>query len=213
MNPYEYLPGLGGGDKKAASTMDKQRNMLDKQQKSQSSYTPYGDMGFADPNYGSASARGGAKFGNANDKSKKATSSLMQGFDKIDMDYQQMKGAFDAFGSKMGTDAQGGLGGLPLQANKKFEFQADMPKLAEGREERMKGLGKAAIRRLARRGGVKRISAKIHKDCRDAMGFFLESTLQDALTYTTHAKRSTVKPSDIVNALKRRGRQIYGYGN
>ncbi len=43
----------------------------------------------------SASARGGAKFGNANDKSKKATSSLMQGFDKIDMDYQQMKGAFD----------------------------------------------------------------------------------------------------------------------
>ncbi len=47
----------------------------------------------------------------------------------------------------------------------------------------------------------------------DAMGFFLESTLQDALTYTTHAKRSTVKPSDIVNALKRRGRQIYGYGN
>ncbi len=101
---------------------------------------------------------------------------------------KKIKNLYQAFGSKMGTDAQGGLGGLPLQANKKFEFQADMPKLAEGREERMKGLGKAAIRRLARRGGVKRISAKIHKDCRinrDLICCFfchaLDANTQDAL--------------------------------
>merc|ERR1719331_949417 len=68
------------------------------------------------------------------------------------------------------------------------------------------GITKPAIRRLARRGGVKRISRPIYDEIRNELRLFLESTLRDATTYCEHAKRKTVKPLDIVYALKRKGR-------
>ncbi len=74
------------------------------------------------------------------------------------------------------------------------------------------GITKPAIRRLARRGGVKRISKPIYDEIRQELRIFLESTLRDATTYCEHAKRKTVKPLDIVYALKRKGRDLYGYG-
>ncbi|CAG8466276.1 7485_t:CDS:2 [Scutellospora calospora] len=68
----------------------------------------------------------------------------------------------------------------------------------------MTGCGKGgkglAIRRLARRGGVKRISGLIYEETRDAV------------TYTEHAKRKTVTSLDVVYALKRQGRTLYGFG-
>ena len=45
------------------------------------------------------------------------------------------------------------------------------------------------------------------------MAIFLEKVLKDTVTYVTHGKRTTVKPIDVVNALKRQGRAIYGYGS
>nr|XP_021500552.1 histone H4-like [Meriones unguiculatus] len=54
--------------------------------------------------------------------------------------------------------------------------------------DNIQGITKPAIRRLARRGGVKRIS------------------------YTEHAKRKTVTAMDVVYALKRQGRTLYGFG-
>jgi histone H4 len=41
---------------------------------------------------------------------------------------------------------------------------------------------------------------------------FLENVLRDAISYTEHAKRKTVTAMDIVYALKRQGRSIYGFG-
>ena len=61
-------------------------------------------------------------------------------------------------------------------------------------------------------GGVKRISKPIYDEIRSELRIFLESTLRDATTYCEHAKRKTVKPLDIVYALKRKGRDLYGYG-
>ena len=46
-----------------------------------------------------------------------------------------------------------------------------------------------AIRRLARRGGVKRISGLIYEDTRGVLKIFLEKVIYDAVTYTEHAKR------------------------
>mgnify|MGYP002049105045 CR=1 FL=1 len=40
----------------------------------------------------------------------------------------------------------------------------------------------------------------------------LEDTLRDAVTYTEHARRKTVSAMDIVYALKRQGRTLYGFG-
>ncbi|KAF6159633.1 hypothetical protein GIB67_034595 [Kingdonia uniflora] len=52
--------------------------------------------------------------------------------------------------------------------------------------DNIQGITKPAIRRLARRGGVKRISE--------------------------HARRKTVTAMDVVYALKRQGRTLYGFG-
>jgi len=74
------------------------------------------------------------------------------------------------------------------------------------------GITKPAIRRLARRGGVKRISALIYDESRIVLKSFLESIIRDAVTYTEHARRKTVTAMDVVYALKRQGRSLYGFG-
>jgi histone H4 len=40
----------------------------------------------------------------------------------------------------------------------------------------------------------------------------LESVIRDSVTYTEHAKRKTVTSLDVVYALKRQGRTLYGFG-
>ena len=64
-------------------------------------------------------------------------------------------------------------------------------------------LQKPAIRRLARRGGVKRISGLIYEETRGVLKVFLENVIRDAVTYTEHARRKTVTALDVVYALKR----------
>ena len=71
---------------------------------------------------------------------------------------------------------------------------------------------KPAIRRLARRGGVKRISGLIYEETRGVLKVFLENVIRDAVTYTEHARRKTVTAMDVVYALKRQGRTLYGFG-
>merc|ERR1719183_2392789 len=78
--------------------------------------------------------------------------------------------------------------------------------------ESIQGITKPAIRRLARRGGVKRISGLIYEETRGVLKTFLENVLRDSITYTEHARRKTVTALDIVYALKRQGRTIYGFG-
>ena len=78
--------------------------------------------------------------------------------------------------------------------------------------DNIQGITKPAIRRLARRGGVKRISALIYDETRGVLKSFLESVIRDAVTYTEHAKRKTVTSLDVVYALKRQGRTLYGFG-
>jgi len=76
----------------------------------------------------------------------------------------------------------------------------------------IEGITKPAIRRLARRGGVKRISALIYQDTRVVLKSFLENVVRDSITYTEHARRKTVTALDVVYALKRQGRTLYGFG-
>ena len=78
--------------------------------------------------------------------------------------------------------------------------------------ETILGVTKPAIRRLARRGGVKRISALIYEEARTVLKGFLENVIRDSVTYCEHAKRKTVTALDVVYALKRQGRTLYGFG-
>ena len=73
------------------------------------------------------------------------------------------------------------------------------------------GITKPAIRRLARRGGVKRISGQIYEETRNVLKLFLQNVVKDAVTYTEYARRKTVTAMDIIYALKRQGRTLYGF--
>ena len=75
----------------------------------------------------------------------------------------------------------------------------------------MFALQKPAIRRLARRGGVKRISGLLYEEIRGVVKSFVEGVVRDSIAYTEHAKRRTVTALDVVHALKKRGRMLYGY--
>jgi histone H3/H4 len=74
------------------------------------------------------------------------------------------------------------------------------------------GITKPAIRRLARRGGVKRLSGLIYEETRNVLKAFLENLIRDTVLYAEHANRQTVTAMDVVYALKRQGKFLYGFG-
>ena len=81
--------------------------------------------------------------------------------------------------------------------------------------DNIQGITKPAIRRLARRGGVKRISGLIYEETRGVLKTFLETVIKDTVTYTEHARRKTVTAldvfyaSDYVKAYRYVRRMIY----
>lgn len=77
--------------------------------------------------------------------------------------------------------------------------------------DQIQGVTKPAIRRLARRGGVKRISSGMYEETRAILKNFLERLIRQGTTYAEHGRRSTVSAADIVSALKRQGITIYGF--
>ena len=77
--------------------------------------------------------------------------------------------------------------------------------------ENVRAVTKGSIRRLARRGGVKRISAELYEEVRKTLKSFVEGVVRDATAYTEHARRKTVTAGDVVNALRKRGKILYGY--
>lgn len=72
-------------------------------------------------------------------------------------------------------------------------------------------LSTAAVRRLARRGGVKRLSGLMYEEIRGIVMVFLEPLVRDAICYSEHARRKTLSAMDVVMALKKRGTTLYGF--
>ena len=78
--------------------------------------------------------------------------------------------------------------------------------------DNIQGVTKPAIKRLARRGGVKRINGLIYEEVRGALKVFLKDVIKDAISYTEYRRAKTVTAMDVLYALKRRGRALYGFG-
>ena len=78
-------------------------------------------------------------------------------------------------------------------------------------EMTLQGINKQSIRRLARRGGVARLSGLMYEETRGVLKTYLENAIKDAVTYTDHARRKTVTAADVVHALRRQGRVLYGF--
>ena len=74
------------------------------------------------------------------------------------------------------------------------------------------GITKPSIRRLPRRGGVKRINFLVYDETWATLKSFLEKVISDTITYTEHGKRKIVTALDVVYALKRQGKTLYGFG-
>ena len=78
--------------------------------------------------------------------------------------------------------------------------------------DNIQGITKPAIRRLARRGGVKRVSGHVYEEIRSVAKAFLEKIIHDAVTYAEHSRKKTVTCMDVVRALARQGHTLYGFG-
>ena len=78
--------------------------------------------------------------------------------------------------------------------------------------DNIQGITKPAIRRLARRGGVVRISGLMYDEIRGVLKNFLQKVIGAALIYMEHAHRKTLSTMDVVSALKKDGKHIYGFG-
>jgi histone H4 len=95
---------------------------------------------------------------------------------------------------------------LPKQAcvrrHRTARFQTNPP---------IQGISRPAIRRLARRGGVKRISGSIYAEARRLLQNFVTTLVETTVLYTDHARRTTVSARDVVHALSKLGRTLYGY--
>ena len=78
-------------------------------------------------------------------------------------------------------------------------------------KDEIAGITKGALRRLARRGGVKRISSGIYEEARVYLRAWLERVVSHACYYMQHCRRNTVRVQDVVMALKKNGRTLYGF--
>lgn len=76
---------------------------------------------------------------------------------------------------------------------------------AKGRKtlrDNIQGITKGAIKRLARRGGVKRMEASIHGEAQQVLKKVLTDWIRDAVMYMEHAHRKTIILRDIAHSLK-----------
>ena len=92
----------------------------------------------------------------------------------------------------------------PQMARHRFELCSDL-------RDNLQGITNPAIRRIAHRSGVKRISGHVYEDARAALKTFLEGLIRDTTSYTEYAHRKTVTSMDVIYALKSQNLSLYGF--
>jgi histone H4 len=78
-------------------------------------------------------------------------------------------------------------------------------------KENSSSITNGSIKRLARRGGVKRISKNVYDEVRGLIRGFVDGVVRDATAFTEARKSKTVALSDVVASLRGKGRQVYGF--
>lgn len=75
-----------------------------------------------------------------------------------------------------------------------------------------KTVGIASLKRLARRGGVKRIAGTLYPEVHDILVGFIREVVKNAVVFAEYSRRKTITTTDVVYALKRAGfMTLYGY--
>ncbi|KAJ7046051.1 histone H4 [Mycena alexandri] len=74
------------------------------------------------------------------------------------------------------------------------------------------GVGtKPTIKRLARRGGVKRISLTMYEETRGCLKQYAQALVRASAIYAGHSYRTTITAADVTHALRRSGTNLYGF--
>jgi histone H4 len=73
------------------------------------------------------------------------------------------------------------------------------------------GIERPALRRLARRAGVKRIAGDVYGESRGVAKDFLDAILRDAISVSRCSNRKTVAVRDVLFALTHHQRKVYGF--
>ncbi|TID25895.1 Dicer-like protein 1 [Venturia nashicola] len=79
--------------------------------------------------------------------------------------------------------------------------------------DNIQGVTKSDIRRIARRGGVKRISAMIYDETRGVLKNRLTTIIRECCTVLEYRGRKTVTVTDVIFVLNRLGTPIFGFGS
>ena len=131
--------------------------------------------------------------------------------------------------TKSSKGGGGGGGGLthgkslpPLLSRNWVSNPGNNPRPAKGKntkppkkdltKDNIRGVSKGAIRRMAYRGGIRRISGIMYEETRGLLKKFVENIVRDSVTYCEHSKRTTVTVLDVLYALRKRNKHLYGYG-
>jgi len=119
-----------------------------------------------------------------------------------------------ALGGLASAAGAAGAAGRKSQANAKFQVCKRRLGFRSNRWKKRGGehIGAPSIRRLARRGGVKRLAAGVYGETRICLQQYLSTVLKDLVALVESADRFTVTVMDVVFALKRNGQSLYGYG-
>lgn len=149
------------------------------------------------PSWGSAKPKKG-RPPNVTPQSSQSSPSTLKGSQEVPRARPVLAGKGVIGGGKVGTGGKG-LGQGGFRRHRKIV------------KDSVRGITKGDLRRLARRGGVKRISGNLYDDIRTAMTDRLKLILEDCTTFVEHAGRKTVTVTDVIFALKRHGRPIYGF--
>lgn len=75
--------------------------------------------------------------------------------------------------------------------------------------DNIQDITKFDFRRMARRGGVKRMSDLIYGESRGVLKVFLEHIIRDSITMAIHSRRNTVMLKDVLYTLKNQKRTLY----
>jgi len=114
-------------------------------------------------------------------------------------------------GDKSSLDAMSGKGALPRKDDFGFKNMKGSGFKKSGLTRALdSGMSKASFRRLARRGGVRRISGLMYQEGRRSLRGFLNQTINDTIALTLLNRRQTVKAVDVIRALQRMGKSMYG---
>lgn len=99
-----------------------------------------------------------------------------------------------------------------IQTKSRLIKGVGMGKGASRRNSQQEGINyipEYAIRKLARRGGVKRIGSSFIPQCKVFSEKLLEELVKYSIVYMEHARRRTLRPSDVKEAAKGMNMKLY----